>query len=147
MEVKQIYTLLNSVSNEVLGKTDIIQEDLTGIVDMGTEVFNANAIDNFVKSLVNHIGKVVFVNRPYMGKVPSVLMDSWEFGSVLEKISADIPNAQENKSWELTDGTEYSQDVFYKPKVSAKFFNSRVTFEVPVSITEKQVNAANGRCR
>lgn len=130
---------MNSVSSEVLGRTDIVQEDLTGIVDMGTEVFNANAVDNYVKALVNHIGKVVFVNRPYMGKVPSVLMDSWEFGSVLEKISADIPEAHENKSWELTDGTEYSQDVFYKPKVSAKFFNSRVTFEVPVSITERQV--------
>lgn len=139
MEVKQIYTLMNSVSSEVLGRTDIVQEDLRGIVDMGTEVFNANAVDNYVKALVNHIGKVVFVNRPYMGKVPSVLMDSWEFGSVLEKISADIPEAHENKSWELTDGTEYSQDVFYKPKVSAKFFNSRVTFEVPVSITERQV--------
>lgn len=139
MNVKQIYTLMNSVSSEVLGRTDIVQEDLTGIVDMGTEVFNANAVDNYVKSLVNHIGKVVFVNRPYSGKVPSVLMDSWEFGSVLEKISADIPEAHENKSWELTDGTEYSQDVFHKPKVSAKFFNSRVTFEVPVSITERQV--------
>lgn len=139
MEIKQIFTLMNSVSNEVLGRTGIVQEDLTGVVDMGTEVFNANAVDNYVKSLVNHIGKVVFVNRPYMGKVPSVLMDSWEFGSVLEKISADIPEAHENKSWELTDGTEYSQDVFYKPKVSAKFFNSRVTFEVPVSITERQV--------
>lgn len=139
MEVKQIYTLMNSVSSEVLGRTDIVQEDLTGIVDMGTEVFNANAVDNYVKSLVNHIGKVVFVNRPYSGKVPSVLMDSWEFGSVLEKISADIPEARENKSWELKDGTEYSQDVFHKPKVSAKFFNSRVTFEVPVSITERQV--------
>lgn len=139
MEVNQIYTLMNSVSSEVLGRTDIVQEDLTGIVDMGTEVFNANAVDNYVKSLVNHIGKVVFVNRPYSGKVPSVLMDSWEFGSVLEKISADIPEAHENKSWELTDGTEYSQDVFHKPKVSAKFFNSRVTFEVPVSITERQV--------
>lgn len=139
MEVNQIYTLMNSVSSEVLGRTDIVHEDLTGIVDMGTEVFNANAVDNYVKSLVNHIGKVVFVNRPYSGKVPSVLMDSWEFGSVLEKISADIPEAHENKSWELTDGTEYSQDVFHKPKVSAKFFNSRVTFEVPVSITERQV--------
>lgn len=139
MKVKQIYTLMNSVSSEVLGRTDIVQEDLTGIVDMGTEVFNANAVDNYVKSLVNHIGKVVFVNRPYMGKVPSVLMDSWEFGSVLEKISADIPEAHENKSWELKDGAEYSQDVFHKPKVSAKFFNSRVTFEVPVSITERQV--------
>lgn len=139
MEVKQIYTLMNSVSNEVLGKTDLVKEDLTGIVDMGTEVFNQNAVDNYVKSLVNHIGKVIFVNRPYAGKVPSVLMDAWEFGSVLEKISADIPQATENESWKLTDGQEYKQDVFHKPVVTAKFFNSKVTFEVPVSITEKQV--------
>ena len=139
MEVKQIYTLMNSVSNEVLGTTALVKEDLTGIVDMGTEVFNQNAVDNYVKSLVNHIGKVIFVNRPYAGKVPSVLMDAWEFGSVLEKISADIPQATENESWSLNDGQEYSQDVFHKPVVTAKFFNSKVTFEVPVSITEKQV--------
>ena len=139
MEVKQIYTLINSVSGEVLGKTDIVQEDLTGVVDLGTQVFNANAVDNYVKSLVNHIGKVIFVNRPYAGKVPSVLMDAWEFGSVLEKISADIPAATENDSWDLTDGETYSQDTFHKPTVTAKFFNSKVTFEVPVSITERQV--------
>lgn len=139
MEIKQIYSLLNTVSGEVLGKTDIVTEDLTGVVDMGTAVFNANAVDNYVKSLVNHIGKVIFVNRPYTGKVPSVLMDSWEFGSILEKVSADIPEAQENDSWNLTNGKTYAQDTFYKPSVSAKFFNSRITFEVPVSITERQV--------
>ena len=139
MNVKQIYQIINSVSSEVLGKTDIVQEDLTGIVDLGTEVFNQNAVDNYVKSLVNHIGKVIFVNRPYAGKVPSVLMDAWEFGSVLEKISADVPAAEENDTWDLTDGTEYKQDVFHKPTVTAKFFNSKVTFEVPVSITERQV--------
>jgi hypothetical protein len=139
MEVKQIYTLINSVSGEVLGRTDIVSEDLTGIVDLGTEVFNQNAVDNYVKSLVNHIGKVIFVNRPYAGKVPSVLMDAWEFGSVLEKISADVPAAEENDTWDLTDGQTYSQDVFHKPTVTAKFFNSKVTFEVPVSITERQV--------
>ena len=139
MEVKQICTLINSVSGEVLGRTDIVTEDLMGIVDLGTEVFNQNAVDNYVKSLVNHIGKVIFVNRPYAGKVPSVLMDAWEFGSVLEKISADVPEAEENDTWNLTDGKTYSQDVFHKPTVSAKFFNSKVTFEVPVSITERQV--------
>lgn len=139
MEVKQIFTLINSVSGEVLGKTDIVKEDLTGVVDLGNEVFNQGAVDNYVKSLVNHIGKVVFVNRPYSGKIPSVLMDAWEFGSVLEKISAEIPAATENDTWNLTDGTEYKQDIFHKPVVSAKFFNSKVTFEVPVSITERQV--------
>ena len=139
MEVKQIYSIVNSVSSEVLGKTDIVKDDLTGIVDLGTEIFNQGAVDNYVKSLVNHIGKVVFVNRPYSGKVPSVLMDAWEFGSVMEKISADIPAAEENETWSLTDGHEYKQDVFHKPVVTAKFFNSKVTFEVPVSITERQV--------
>ena len=139
MEVSQIYTLINNVSGEVLGRTDIVTEDLTGIVDLGTEVFNQNAVDNYVKSLVNHIGKVIFVNRPYAGKVPSVLMDAWEFGSVLEKISADVPEAEENDTWNLQDGQSYDQDVFHKPTVSAKFFNSKVTFEVPVSITERQV--------
>ena len=139
MVVKQIYELINSVSGEVLGKTDIVKEDLTGVVDLGNEVFNQGAVDNYVKSLVNHIGKVIFVNRPYAGKIPSVLMDAWEFGSVLEKISAEIPEATENDTWNLENGHEYKQDIFHKPVVSAKFFNSKVTFEVPVSITERQV--------
>lgn len=139
MEVKQIYELIKSVSGEVLGKDNIVNEDLTGIVDLGKEVVNQSALDNYVKSLVNHIGKVIFVNRPYAGKVPSVLMDAWEFGSVLEKISADVPEAEENDTWNLIDGRTYSQDVFHKPTVTAKFFNSKVTFEVPVSITERQV--------
>lgn len=139
MEVKQIYDLVNQVSEEVLGKTDLVKEDLTGVVDLGEEVINADAVDNYVKSLVNHIGKVVFVDRPYSGKVPSVLMDSWEFGSVLEKISAELPEAEENESWNLIDGKTYDQDVFHAPKVSAKFFNGKTTFEVPISITEMQV--------
>lgn len=139
MTVKQIYELMNTVTGEVLGKTNLVAEDLSNVVDVGTEVFNESAVDNYVKILVNHIGKVVFVNRPYSGKIPSVLMDSWEFGSVLEKIACDTPKATENESWNLVDGKEYKQDIFYKPTVSAKFFNSKVTFEVPMSFTEKQV--------
>lgn len=139
MKVEQIYSLMNNVTSEVIGKTDIVNENLSNVVDLGKEIFDNASVDNYVKSLVNHIGKVIFVNRPYSGNIPSMLMDSWEFGSVLEKISSDIPNATENDSWNLTDGETYSQDVFYKPSVSAKFFNSKVTFEVPMSFTEMQV--------
>ena len=139
MKVNQIYELMNGVTSEILGKTELIKEDLSNVVDVGTEIFNNVDVDNYVKSLVNHIGKVVFVNRPYSGNVPSVIMDSWEFGSVLEKIQADIPQAQENESWNLTDGESYDTNVFYKPSVSAKFFNKKVTFEVAMSFTELQV--------
>lgn len=139
MTVQQIHTLMNTVTSEILGKSDVVAEDLSNVVDVGKELFSNTDVDNYVKSLVNHIGKVIFVNRPYTGNVPSMMMDSWEFGSVLEKIQADIPHATENSSWELTDGTSYDPNVFYKPSVSVKFFNSRVTFEVPMSFTEKQV--------
>lgn len=139
MKVEQIYSLMNDVTSEVIGKTDIVKEDLSNVVDLGKEIFDNTNVDNYVKSLVNHIGKVIFVNRPYSGNIPSMLMDNWEFGSVLEKINADIPTATENKSWDLTDGTSYDPNVFYKPSISAKFFNSKVTFEVPMSFTEMQV--------
>ena len=139
MKVEQIAKLMNTVSNEVLGKSDITAENLATVVDMGTEIFNSDNVDNYVKSLVNHIGKVIFVNRPYSGSVPSMLMDAWEYGSVLEKIAAEIPEAEENDSWNLKDGTEYKQDIFTAPKVIAKFFNSKNTFDIPMSFTERQV--------
>ncbi len=139
MEVKQVAELVNAVTQEALGTTTVLNENLTNVVDLGTEIFNANAVDRYVKTLVNHIGKVVFVNRVYRGSAPSVLMDGWEFGSVLEKIQAELPVATENESWELEDGASYDPNIFYAPKVSAKFFNSKVTFEIPMSFTEMQV--------
>lgn len=139
MTVNQIYELVNAVTSEILGESAVVAEDLSNVVDIGTEIMNANAVDNYVRSLVNHIGRVIFVNRPYAGNVPSVLMDGWEYGSVLEKITADLPEATENESWELTNGESYDPNIFYKPTVSAKFFNKRVTFEIPMSFTERQV--------
>lgn len=139
MTVAQIYDIINPITKEILGETTVVNEDLSNIVDIGKELFDATNVDNYVKSLVNHIGRVIFVNRPYSGGAPSVLMDGWEYGSVLEKISAELPEAIENESWELTDGTSYDPNIFYKPKVSAKFFNKKVTFEIPMSFTEKQV--------
>ena len=138
MEVRQIYGLVNDITNELLGSA-IVNEDLSNLVDVGNAVFNANKVDNYVRSLVNHIGRVIFVDRAYSGSVPSVLMDAWEFGSVLEKISCDLPTATENPSWNLVDGQTYNPNVFYKPTVNVKFYNSKTTFEIPLSFTEMQI--------
>lgn len=144
MEVKQIYDIMNTVTGEVLGKSDIVAEDLSNIVDVGKEIIDKDAVDNYVKSLVNRIGKVIFVNRPYSGSAPSVMMDGWEYGSVLEKIQCELPDAVENDSWNLKDGEQYKEDIFHAPKVSAKFFNSKTTFEVDLSFTDRQVKESLG---
>ena len=129
MKVTQLYTLINNVTKEILGDTAVVNEDLSNVVDIGKAVFDATSVDNYVKKLVNHIGKVIFQDRVYAGGVPSVLMDSWEFGSVLQKVSMQLPEATENESWSLVDGQQYKQDVFTAPKIEAKFYNSKVTLK------------------
>lgn len=139
MEVKQVYEFVNNATAEAIGNSALLQEDLSNVVDVGKAIFDASAFDKYVKSLINHIGKVQFVNRPYRGSAPSVLMDSWEFGSIVEKITSEMPVAVENESWDLQDGASYDPHVFHKPVAEAKFFNKMTTFEIDRSITERQV--------
>lgn len=138
MKTEQIYEIMNDVTSEVLDGVNI-NEDLSNIVQVGEAVFNANAYETYVKKLVNRIGKTIFVTRAYLGGAPSVLMDEWEFGSVLQKIDCDIPEAQENESWNLEDGVSYDPNIFKSPKVNVKFYNNQVTFEVQMSFVEKQI--------
>lgn len=142
MTMTQVYQILNTITQEILGDSAIVAEDLSNIVDIGKAYANAGSLDNYVRALNDHIGKMVFVDRIYGGRAPSVLMDGWEYGSILEKVRGELPSATENESWELQDGQSYDPNVFYKPVVSVKFFNDRVTFEVPVSFTERQVKSA-----
>ena len=139
MNVQQIYELVNTVTTEVTGNNGLVTEDLSNVVDVGNEVFDNSLVDNYVKSLMNHIGRVVFVNRPYEGSAPSVLRDAWEYGSVLQKIDADMPVATENPSWELVSGNTYDPNTFTAPTFLQKFYNSKTTFEIPMSFTERQI--------
>ena len=142
MKITQIKDLVNSSLKEVDGTSVLLKEDLSNVVDVGKDILDKDDIDNFVKKLVDRVGKTVFNNRVYQGSAPSVLMDAWEYGSVVEKVDADLPNVEENDSWNLQDGKSYDQDIFYQPKVSAKFFNSKVTFDIPMSFTKMQVKSA-----
>ena len=142
MKVTQIKDLVNNSLKEVNGSSELLKEDLSNVVDIGKELLNNDDIDNFVKKLVDRVGKTVFNDRVYQGSAPSVLMDAWEYGSVVEKIDSDLPKVEENDSWKLEDGKSYDQDIFYQPKVSAKFFNSKVTFDIPMSFTKMQVESA-----
>ena len=143
MKVTQIAELVNGITEQVLGKSaELTAENMKNIVDIGTQLTDSSNIDNYVRSLADRIGKVIFVDRPYSGSAPAVFYDSWDYGSILEKITAEMPDATINETWELTDGKDYSQDVFHKPVVSSKFFNKRVTFECEQSYTEKQVKSA-----
>ncbi len=142
MEVKQIYEIMNSVTQELLGESVIVQEDLSNIVELGQQFESVVGLDNYVRKLPDHVGRVIFVNRKYSGRAPKVLMDGWEYGSILEKIAARIPDAVENEDWTLQDGESYDPNVFHSPDVLGAFWNKRTTFEIDMSITEDQVKSS-----
>ena len=139
MKIKQVYTIVNGATQEVLGATAVVQEDLSDVVSIGEQIANANLYDKYVGALVNRIARNIFSIRAYSGRAPKVLMDSWEFGSIVQKVHGVLPNAEENESWELTNNTTYEQDTFYKPNVSVKIWNQKTTFEIPLSIAEEQL--------
>ena len=143
MQVTQVANIVNSLSEQYMGESAVSTTDLSNVVDIGTTVMDLDNLDHYVHDLIDHVGKVVFVNRAYRGKTPSLVMDGWEYGAVLEKITYDeYPEAQQNDSWELQDNHSYDPNVFYKPSVSAKFFEKRNTFDIPMSFAKRQIKSA-----
>lgn len=149
MQVNQIYSILNDIMCEVTGQLVpqgegedpvlIVQEDLSNIVDIGNAVFNNNWRDNYVRAMINRIGREVFVDRTYEGYAPSVLRDAWEYGSIMAKTRCKIFDAKANPSWNLTAGQTVNQFEFNPPTVYEKFYNSKTAWQIDCSFTEVQL--------
>ena len=143
MDVKQVADIVNGVTSELVGESAIQTEDLSNVVDMGNQIFDNTSYDKFVRSLIDNIGRVRFVNRSYHGSSLALRRDGWEYGAVMEKITeTELPEATENEAWNLTDGASYDNQVFHKPNVAAKFYNKRSVFEVDRSIADMQARSA-----
>ena len=145
MQVNQIYEILNDIMAEVTGRKQdeddayIINEDLSNIVDVGKDIFNNNWKDNYVRAMINRIGREVFVDRTYQGYAPNVLRDSWEYGSIMSKTRAKIFDAKANPSWQLEKGQTVNQFEFNPPDVTQKFYNSKVAWQIDCSFTDYQI--------
>ena len=143
MQVTQVKTIVNAMANEALGATDLVLEDLSNIVDVGVAFMDAYSVDNYVKSLVDKISKVVFVDRGYNAELTSIMMDSQEYGAIVQKIYVSaLPVAGDNETWQLVDGQTYDPNVYHAPQVASKFFSKRITFDMEMSFAEKQVKSA-----
>ena len=154
MKINQIATVLNNTFNkQQLGLTAVLNEDLSNIVDIGKEIagtdtFGAENFDSFTRDLIDQVGKIMFVDRTYTSQAPNILKDGWEYGSILEKVRCELPDAQDNATWDLfsypkSGGAAYPDPFeLSKPDVKAKFFNSKTTYEVPITLTVDQVREA-----
>lgn len=142
MKVTQIATILNEAQQEIIGEAAITTENLENVIDMGKQILEATDVDNYVRKLIDKVGRMIFVDRVYNSTAPDILTDSWEYGSAMQKVRCEMPDAIENDSWKLTNGQSYDPFVFTAPDVQLKFYDSKVTYEVQMSFTEMQVKSA-----
>lgn len=143
MLITQTKEILKTIATEMLGADNtIVTENLENLQDIGTELISQANVDTYVKKLVDKIGKVVFKNRLLNSTAPSLLVDSWEYGAILQKVRMKLIPAEENDSVKLVDGQSYDQNVFHQPTVTATFYSKEITFEVPISYTTEQLKGS-----
>ena len=159
MKIKQLADILNGtlsttgIVDQVTGEAAVATEDLSDIVDIGKTVLdytgasNAN-YDSFMRNLIDQVGKIMFVDRVYTSQAPNIMKDGWEYGSILEKVRCEVPDARDNATWDLFNypqvgGAAYPDPFeLSKPTATAKFFNSKATYEVPITLTDVQLREA-----
>ena len=157
MKPVQISSVLNSaIQKEITGEVDLIKEDLSNIVDVGKvvtsslDVAGANAVNSFVQTIIDRVGRIKYVDRTYRSQAPNIVKDSFEYGSILMKVRAEVPDFQENTTWKLgdldgygiADKGELDPFVISAPKAEQMVFNKRITFEAPITLGEVQLKQA-----
>lgn len=166
MKVNQISGMLNDVFGQVLGEENLFQEDLGNIVTSGqvivkgTTTWSNDEFDNYCGEIIDKVGRTIFWDRVYTADDLGIWRDSFEYGSVLEKIRCDVGEYSNNCEWDLTtpnangeidEDLDYNAKIdkhiaelfkFYPAKVQSKYFNRKTTFKATVSITRKQLREA-----
>lgn len=139
MKATQIYALVNTAYQQATGQSDIVQEDLKNIVDVGTIILSAEYREPYVNSLFNQIGRMVFVDRPYNGVAPKIIRESWEWGSIMSKSRTKDFTAVQNPAWSLVRGETVNQFEYQPPEVQTTLYNELITWEIDCSFVQRQI--------
>lgn len=139
MEINQISEFLGTVYGEVTGKTNVVNENLNNIVDVGAELLSQDYREKYVNSLFNRIGRMEFVERPYEGAAPDISRKRWEWGSILSKSRTKDMPAVDNPAWSLVKGETVNQFEYNPPEVQTTLFNKMITWEIDLSFVDRQL--------
>ena len=161
MKVSQIAQTMNAVFGEVLGEENLLSDDLSNIVSAGKIISESgvfgNNFDNYAGAIIDKVGRTIFWDRVYKADDLGLWRDSFEYGSVLEKIRCDVGDYENNCEWDLTTDSDndneldYNENIashvaemfkFYPAKIQAKYFNAKTTLKATISITRKQLREA-----
>lgn len=143
MAVKQIYDIVNSVNKQTMGLTDLTVVDEQGLISLGQTVLTTNGLaDTWLNSLAQRIGRTIISFREYKSKYSDMVLDSMQWGNIVQKIKVSMPEATEDESYNLVDGQSIDMYKVANPKVKQTFFTSETPYQFYVTVKRNQLEEA-----
>lgn len=151
MKTNQLYTLLNSFKNEIIGAENITVKDTASYISFGRAVAASDAnMDSCYQALADRIGRTIVLYEQLVRKNLVERMDAMEFGAILQTIETkSIANAKQNNSWIYgsTSNVIEQQNPFEILKsddtaLLVQYFSKRGTWEIDKKIYDIQMTDA-----
>ena len=140
----EAYSVINAAYAQATGKEAVDTLDLQYIVDAATDWSTVEKA-KFGAELSQQWVKTVYTDTTYSVKEDDVFFeDAATFGGITRVISMEMPEVIENRSWTaMTSGVStIGENTVYLPVANEQLFVGTVSWEVPVTFTGTQLNAA-----
>lgn len=135
LTAKQIYSIVNEVASQAMGSTSIEVVDNAGLIALGNTVLGSDATkNNFINALTDRIGRTIVSFRAYHSHFPDFERDSIEWGNILQKLKIGMPDAEEDQSYNLTDGSSVDQYKINKAKVNQLLFTTETPWQTHITV-------------
>lgn len=143
MTTNQIYTIVNSIVDQAIGDSGIVATDTQGLVSLGNVVLDSSTnTEAFLNTLAQRIGRTIYRFRAYNNKFTDMIVSDMEWGAILQKIRVEMPVAESDEMYGLTDGVAVDHYVVAKPKAHQKLFVTRTRYQFKITIQRETLKEA-----
>ena len=143
MNTNQIYTIVNSAVDQAIGDSGITAIDTQSLISLGNVVLDSSTnTEAFLNTLAQRIGRTIYRFRDYNNKFKDMLVSDMEWGAILQKIRVEMPVAEADQMYTLTDGQSIDHYVVAKPKAHQKLFVTRTPYQFKITIQRETLREA-----
>ena len=149
MKFKDVTALTQEAVAQTLGSAYLTAADgkikpieSFNLVDVGTDVLASGSVDSYVKSLLTQMGKMVIDAKRYTSELPSIFVDSFEWGGFVQRVIFSPQDLLEDNMYNLVNGQVYEEHKFYEPNAKARIFEEAKKIVCPISLTDDAMKMA-----
>lgn len=141
--VTQVYGIVNEVAQQTMGRKDINVIDTASLIALGTTMENmVGLVEAFTKTLAMRIGRTIFVYREYRNNLRDLMFSDMEYGGIVQKIDAEMPEFIEDEAFNLVEGKSVDPYIVRKPKIHQTFFYGMKPYSNFITVWKKDLKVA-----